>query len=84
MALAAMARAVLRLRHEISDSLPVRIMVAQLFVVAFGPVLPARMAQEVAWDDEFVERRYRVTAPITLGSRSKIIARGTYLQPEAT
>ena len=46
------------------------------FVVAFVPVFfLARMAHEVVRAEELAERRLRVTAPITPGSRSKSTAR---------
>jgi hypothetical protein len=42
------------------------------------------MVHEVARAEELAERRLKVAAPITPGSRSEITARGTYLPPKAS
>jgi hypothetical protein len=42
------------------------------------------MVHEDARDEELAERRLRVSAPITPGSKPKSTAQGKYLPPEAS
>jgi hypothetical protein len=61
----------------------VETLVLSPFVVAFGPILPARMVHEVSRTEELAKRR-RAHSVDHADSRSKSTIRGTNLPPEAS
>ena len=58
-------------------------MLLNLYVVAFGPVLPALMVHEVSLTEELAERR-RASSVDHAGLEVENTARGTYLPPEVS
>jgi hypothetical protein len=59
--------------------------VPSLCIVGLNPVVARTrvLVHKVSRAEEIAERRLKVSASITPGSRSKSTARGTYLPPEA-